>query len=212
MVEEDPVGTGKTVRVLIAEDQAMMRGALTVLLNLEPDIEVIAEVADGDRIVAEAERVRPDVALLDIELPGRSGIDACLELRQRLPDCRVIIVTTFGRPGYLRRALDAGAGGFLVKDAPVEGLARAIRSVMAGQTVIDPDLAAVAIRAGENPLTDREREVLSVAADGSPATDIAERLHLSESTVRNYLSSAISKTGTRNRIEAVHLARDKGWL
>ncbi|MGH8875806.1 MAG: response regulator transcription factor [Stackebrandtia sp.] len=200
------------IRVLIAEDQAMMRGALTVLLNLEADIEVIAEVADGERIVPEAERTRPDVALLDIELPGMSGIDACRLLRRELPGCRVIMVTTFGRPGYLRRALEAGASGFLVKDGPVEGLADAIRSVVKGETVIDPDLAAGAIRAGENPLTDRESEVLSAAADGSPANDIAARLHLSESTVRNYLSSAISKTGTRNRIEAVHLAREKGWL
>lgn len=190
----------------------MMRGALTALLNLEPDLEVTAEVADGDRIVSEAERTRPDVALLDIELPGTSGIDACRRLRRTMPDCRVVIVTTFGRPGYLRRAMDAGASGFLVKDGPVDGLARAIRSVMDGQTVIDPDLAAAAIRAGDSPLTEREREVLAVAADGSPATDIAERLHLSDSTVRNYLSSAISKTGTRNRIEAVHLAREKGWL
>lgn len=212
MADDDTAAPARTIRVLIAEDQAMMRGALTVLLNLEPDIEVITEVADGARIVPEAERVEPDIALLDIELPGMSGIDACRELRHRLPCCRVIIVTTFGRPGYLRRALDAGAGGFLVKDGPVDGLAQAIRSVMAGQTVIDPDLAASAIRAGDNPLTDRECEVLAAAADGSPAADIAKRLHLSDSTVRNYLSSAISKTGTRNRIEAVHLAREQGWL
>ncbi|ADD41762.1 response regulator transcription factor [Stackebrandtia nassauensis] len=212
MSDDNAPDPQRKVTVLIAEDQAMMRGALTVLLNLEPDIEVIAEVAEGDRILPEAERVRPDVALLDIELPGMSGIDACALLRQRLPDCRVIIVTTFGRPGYLRRALDAGASGFLVKDGPVDGLARAIRSVVNGQTVIDPDLAAGAIRAGESPLTDREREVLAAAEDGARATDIAKRLHLSDSTVRNYLSSAISKTGTRNRIEAVKKARELGWL
>ena len=200
------------IRVLIAEDQAMMRGALTVLLNLEADIEVVGEVADGDRIVPEARAAGPDVALLDIELPGTNGIDACRGLRGELPSCRVIMVTTFGRPGYLRRALDAGAAGFLVKDGPVDGLADAIRAVVNGQTVIDPELAAGAIRAGDNPLTDRECEVLSAAANGSPVSDIAEALHLSQSTVRNYLSSAISKTGTRNRIEAVHVVREQGWL
>ena len=200
------------IRVLIAEDQAMMRGALAVLLNLEDDIEVITEVDDGDAILPEALRVEPDVALLDIELPGRSGLDACHQLRERLPGCRVIIVTTFGRPGYLRRAMEAGARGFLVKDGPVDGLARAIRAVLAGETVIDPDLAAGALSVGGNPLTEREREVLAAAGDGSSAADIARRLHLSDSTVRNYLSSAIGKTGTNNRIKAVHLARENGWL
>lgn len=189
-----------------------MRGALAVLLGLEADIEVIAQVAAGDQILPEAHRSTPDVALLDIELPGMSGIDACGQLGRELPDCRVIMVTTFGRPGYLKRALEAGARGFLVKDGPVDGLARAIRAVMAGGTVIDPDLAAAALRAGESPLTEREREVLDCAGDGSTAVDIAERLHLSHSTVRNYLSSAIGKTGTRNRMEAVNVAREKGWL
>lgn len=200
------------IRVLIAEDQAMMRGALAVLLNLEEDIEVVAEVADGERIVPEALRAAPDVALLDIELPGLSGLDACLRLRTELPGCRVIIVTTFGRPGYLRRAMDAGARGFLVKDGPVDGLARAIRSVLAGEIVVDPGLAAGALSAGGNPLTEREREVLRAAGDGSSAADIARGLHLSDSTVRNYLSSAIGKTGTDNRIKAVHIARENGWL
>ncbi|MEV0645618.1 response regulator transcription factor [Phytomonospora sp. NPDC050363] len=200
------------IRVLIAEDQAMMRGALAVLLNLEADIEVIAEVADGLAIVPEALRTMPDVALLDIELPGASGLDACRELRAKLPDCQVVIVTTFGRPGYLRRAMEAGAKGFLVKDGPVDGLARAIRAVLAGETVIDPDLAAGALSVGGNPLTERERDVLRAAGDGSSAADIASRLHLSDSTVRNYLSSAIGKTGRNNRIQAVHTARENGWL
>jgi two-component system response regulator DesR len=200
------------IRVLIAEDQAMMRGALAVLLGLESDIEVVAQVADGDRILDEAKSVRPDVALLDIELPGMTGLEACRLLRQQQPDCQAIIVTTFGRPGYLRRALEAGAKGFLVKDGPVDGLARAIRAVVAGDTVIDPDLATGALRAGDNPLTERERHVLSAAVDGSTVADIAGTLHLSHSTVRNYLSSAIGKTRTRNRIEAAHRARDNGWL
>lgn len=200
------------IRVLIAEDQAMMRGALATLLNLEADIDVVAQVATGDQIEPEAGRVTPDVALLDIELPGMSGLDACARLRQVLPECEVVIVTTFGRPGYLKRALEAGAKGFLVKDGPVDGLARAIRRVRDGETVIDPDLAMAALRTGGSPLTDREREVLLAADDGSTAADIAAKLHLSDSTVRNYLSSAIGKTGTRNRMEAVHRARDNGWL
>jgi two-component system response regulator DesR len=200
------------VRVLLAEDQGMMRGALALLLGLEDDMEVVAQVGAGDRIVEEALAVRPDVALLDIELPGRSGLDAAAELRDRLPGCRVLILTTFGRPGYLRRAMEAGAAGFLVKDGPVEELAGAIRRVLKGERVIDPALAAAALSAGPNPLTPREQDVLNASADGATVADIAERLFLSESTVRNYLSAAIGKTGTRNRMEAVRAARQNGWL
>ena len=200
------------IRVLIAEDQSMMRGALAVLLNLEADIEVVAEVARGDEILPAAHADRPDVALLDIELPGLSGIEAAEQLCGELPACRVVMVTTFGRTGYLRRALEAGARGFLVKDGPAEGLAQAIRVVAGGGTVIDPELAAAALSAGRSPLTDREAEVLRAAADGATVADISYRLFLSESTVRNYLSSAIGKTGSRNRMEAVLAARENGWL
>ncbi|WP_212910479.1 response regulator transcription factor [Streptomyces sp. TS71-3] len=199
-------------RVLLAEDQGMMRGALALLLGLEDDLEVVAQVATGDAIVPTALSTRPDVALLDIELPGCSGLDAAAELRRRCPECRVLILTTFGRPGYLRRAMDAGAAGFLVKDGPVEELAAAIRRVLAGETVVDPALAAAALTAGPNPLTPREREVLVASADGATVADIAGKVGLSESTVRNYLSSAIGKTGTRNRMEAVREARQQGWL
>ncbi|GGM62807.1 DNA-binding response regulator [Dactylosporangium sucinum] len=201
-----------TIRILLAEDQGMMRGALALLLGLEPDLEVVAQVATGDAVVPTAVRERPDVALLDIEMPGGDGLTAAAELRRRLPGCRVLILTTFGRPGYLRRAMEAGASGFLVKDGPVEELAAAIRRVLAGERVVDPALAAAALAAGPDPLTDRERDVLREAADGSTVADIAARLHLSESTVRNYLSAAITKTGTRNRIEAVGVAQSNGWL
>ncbi|GAA0436517.1 response regulator transcription factor [Streptomyces luteireticuli] len=200
------------IRTLLAEDQGMMRGALALLLGLEDDIEVVAQVGDGDAIVPTALDVRPDIALLDIELPGRSGLDAAAELRTALPSCRVLILTTFGRPGYLRRAMEAGASGFLVKDGPVEDLAAAIRRVLAGERVIDPALAAAALSAGPNPLTQRERDVLTAAVDGATVTDIAARVHLSPATVRNYLSAAIGKTGTRNRMEAVRAARQNGWL
>ncbi|MBB5870935.1 two-component system response regulator DesR [Allocatelliglobosispora scoriae] len=200
------------IRVLLAEDQGMMRGALALLLNLEADIEVVAQVERGDEVVPAALAARPDVALLDIEMPGMSGLDAAALLRTALPSCRVLIVTTFGRPGYLRRAMDAGASGFLVKDGPVEELAAAIRRVLAGERVVDPALATAALAAGPNPLTDREREVLAAAADGSTIADIAARLHLSESTVRNYLSTVIGKTGARNRMEALQSARSQGWM
>ncbi len=200
------------IRVLLAEDQAMMRGALAVLLDLEDDLEVVAQVSDGTEIVPAALDVRPDVALLDIELPGKSGLDAAADLARALPACRVVMVTTFGRPGYLQRAMAAGVVGFLVKDGPVEGLADAIRRVAAGETVIDPELAGLALRAVANPLTGRERDVLAAAEDGATIADIADRLHLSTSTVRNYLSDAIGKTGTRNKTEAALLARRNGWL
>ncbi|MEU5116327.1 response regulator transcription factor [Streptomyces longwoodensis] len=202
----------RSIRVLLAEDQGMMRGALALLLGMEPDIEVVAQVGAGDAIVDAALVHRPDVALLDIELPGRSGLEAAADLRAQAPGCRVLILTTFGRPGYLRRAMDAGAAGFLVKDGPVEELAGAIRRVLTGETVVDPALAAAALSAGPNPLTARERDVLEAAADGATVADVAARLHLSESTVRNHLSAAIGKTGTRNRMEALREARHQGWL
>jgi two-component system response regulator DesR len=201
-----------TIRVLLAEDQGMMRGALALLLDLEPDLEVVAQVSTGDAVVPTALRERPDVALLDIEMPGGDGIAATAELRRLLPGCRVLILTTFGRPGYLRRAMEAGASGFLVKDGPVESLAAAVRRVLGGERVVDPALAAAALAIGPDPLTERERDVLREAGDGSTVADIAARLHLSESTVRNYLSAAITKTGTRNRIEAVGVAQANGWL
>ncbi|MCX5065620.1 response regulator transcription factor [Micromonospora lupini] len=200
------------IRLLLAEDQGMMRGALALLLNLETDIKVVAEAATGAEATEAALRVRPDVALLDIEMPDGSGLDTAAVLRDRLPSCRVLILTTFGRPGYLRRAMEAGARGFLVKDGPVEELAVAVRRVLAGDRVIDPALAAAALSAGPNPLTDRERDVLAAAVDGATVADIAAGLHLSESTVRNYLSAAIGKTATRNRIEAARTARANGWL
>ncbi|HLK02526.1 MAG TPA: response regulator transcription factor [Streptosporangiaceae bacterium] len=200
------------IRVLIAEDQGMMRDALALLLGLEDDIEVVAQVDSGDRVLAEAADTTPDVAVLDIEMPGRAGLDVAADLRAKLPGCKVLIVTTFARPGYLRRAMEAGASGFLAKDGPVEDLAIAIRKVVAGQRVIDPVLAAEALASGPNPLTDRERDVLSAADGGATVADIAARLFLSESTVRNYLSAAIGKTGTRNRIEAVRAARRNGWI
>ncbi|MGX1489930.1 two-component system response regulator DesR [Streptomyces tendae] len=203
---------GKHIRVLLAEDQGMMRGALALLLGMEPDIEVVAQVAAGDAIVDAAQTHRPDVALLDIELPGLSGLDAAAELREQVPDCRVLVLTTFARPGYLRRAMEAGAAGFLVKDGPVEELAVAVRRVLTGETVIDPALAVAALSAGPNPLTARERDVLNASSDGATVADVSARLHLSESTVRNYLSSAIGKTGTRNRTEALREARQQGWL
>ncbi|MFE1750149.1 response regulator [Streptomyces anandii] len=202
----------KSIRVLLAEDQQMMRGALALLLGMEDDMEVVAQVPTGDAIVGAALTHRPDVALLDIELPGLSGLDAAARLREEAPGCRVLILTTFGRPGYLRRAMEAGAAGFLVKDGPVEELAAAIRRVLAGETVVDPALAAAALSAGPSPLTARECDVLKASADGATVADVAAALHLSESTVRNYLSSAIGKTNTRNRAEAVREARHQGWL
>ena len=200
------------VRVLLAEDQAMVRGALSALLGLEGDIDVVAEVARGDEVVPAALATRPDVALLDIEMPGGDGLQAASALRERLPACRVIILTTFGRSGYLRRAMASGAVGFLLKDAPAVELAVAIRRVMAGERVVDPDLALAALSEGDSPLTNREREVLGASLDGASIAAIADRLYLSEGTVRNHLSLAIQKLGARNRIEAARLAEEKGWL
>ncbi|MGW4464963.1 response regulator transcription factor [Micromonospora sp. NBC_01796] len=199
-------------RILIAEDQGMMRSALASLLNLEEDMSVVATVARGDEVVATVLRERPDVVLLDIELPGRSGLDVIGEVIGALPGCVVIVVTTFGRPGYLKRALESGAKGFLVKDDPVEELAAAIRRVLAGEIAVNPRLAAQALGASPNPLSDRERQVLNASSGGATIADIAAGLHLSASTVRNYLSSAIGKTNARNRGEALSLARDRGWL
>lgn len=200
------------IKVMLAEDQQMMREALVKLLRMEPDIDVVADVGTGDAAIAAAAHLQPDVALLDIEMPGTIGLDAAVTIRQLAPSCHVLILTTFSRPGYLRRAMEAGARGFLVKDAPVDELAGAIRRTVAGEKLIDPALAATALSAGPNPLTERERTVLAASIDGAAVADIAARLHLSESTVRNYLSAAITKTGTRNRIEAAHHARANGWL
>ena len=200
------------IKVLIAEDQGMVRGALKVLLDLETDIEVVAEAGRGDEVVALAGRCDPDVALLDIEMPGMDGLDAAAALHAAVPSCVILILTTFGRPGYLRRAMEAGASGFLVKDGPVEELAAAIRRAVGGERVIDPSLAAAALSAGPNPLTAREQDVLRAAVDGSTIAAISDRLALSEGTVRNYLSSAIQKTATRNRTEALRVAEANGWL
>jgi two-component system response regulator DesR len=200
------------IRVLLAEDQAMVRGALSALLRLESDIEVVAEVARGDEVVPAALETMPDVALLDIEMPGGDGLQAAAALRERFPSCRVLILTTFGRGGYLRRAMESGAVGFLLKDASAAELAIAIRRAMAGERVVDPELALAALSEGSNPLTAREREVLRVGLNGASIADIASKLFLSEGTVRNHLSIAIQKMGARNRIEAARLAEEKGWL
>jgi two-component system response regulator DesR len=201
-----------TVRLLLADDQALVRQALAALLDLEEDFEVVAAVGRGDEVVEAARRSRPDVALLDIEMPGLDGLAAAAALSQAAPGVRVIILTTFGRPGYLRRAMESGALGFVVKDAPAEQLADAVRRVAAGGRVVDPALAAATLAGGASPLTGRERDVLVAAREGATVADIAKALFLSEGTVRNYLSAAIAKTGVRNRIEAVRVADDRGWL
>jgi len=203
--------TGK-IRVLLAEDQAMVRGALAALLRLEEDLDVVAEVGRGDEVVPAALEFRPDVALLDIEMPGGDGLDAARALKKSLPVCRVVILTTFGRSGYLRLAMESGAVGFLLKDAPAAELAVAIRRVMAGERVVDPDLALSALSDGGNPLTMREREVLHASLSGASIADIASKLYLTEGTVRNHLSAAIQKLGAQNRMEAARLAEEKGWL
>jgi two-component system, NarL family, response regulator DesR len=201
-----------TIRILLADDQALVRSALAALLELEDDFDVVAQVGRGDEVVAAARDLHPDVALLDIEMPGLDGLAAAAALTQEVPACRVIIVTTFGRPGYLRRAMESGALGFVVKDAPAEQLADAIRRVSRGLRVVDPGLAAATLAGGMSPLTGRERDVLVAARDGATVADIAARLFLSEGTVRNYLSAAIAKTGVRNRVEAVRVADERGWL
>ncbi|GAB2600821.1 response regulator [Pseudactinotalea suaedae] len=200
------------IRVLLADDQAMVRGALAALLDLEQDIEVVAEVGRGDDVVGAAVATRPDVCVLDIEMPGIDGIEATAAVLARLPGTRVLIVTTFGRPGYLKRALTAGASGFVVKDTPAKQLADAVRRVHSGLRVIDPTLATSSLIEGESHLTERERDVLRLALTGTTVADIATRLHLSPGTVRNYLSSGIGKTGTTTRYEAARVAQERGWL
>jgi two-component system, NarL family, response regulator DesR len=200
------------IRVLLADDQALVRGALAALLDLEPDLQVVAEVGRGDEVVEAARAHDVDVALLDVEMPGMDGVAAARELHKVLPQCRVLMVTTFGRAGYLRQAMAAGASGFIVKDTPARQLADAVRRVHEGLRVVDPALAAQSLAQGDSPLTDRETDVLRSARDGGTVADIARDLHLSEGTVRNHLSSAIGKTGARTRAEAVRLAVDNGWL
>src|SRR6201994_453055 len=200
------------IRVLLAEDQVMIREALAALLSFEDDIEVVAQVGRGDEVTGAACEFKPDVALMDIEMPGMDGLTAAAALRAACPDIKIIILTTFGRPGYLRRAMEAGASGFIVKDSPADKLARTIRDVLAGQRVIDPDLAAAALSEGASPLTPRERDVLAGSHDGATIARIAAALYLSEGTVRNYLSSCIQKTGARNRTEAQRIAQERGWL
>jgi two-component system, NarL family, response regulator DesR len=204
--------SGAPIRLLIADDQALVRGALSALLGLEPDIEVVAEVGRGDEVADAAASASPDVALLDIEMPGIDGIAAAAQLRERVPGCRVLMVTTFGRPGYLKRAMQAGAAGFVVKDTPATQLADAVRRVAQGLRVVDPALAADSLAQGDSPLTERETDVLEVARAGGSVGDIARILHLSEGTVRNHLSSAIGKTGGRNRADAARIAEENGWL
>jgi two-component system, NarL family, response regulator DesR len=201
-----------TIRLLLADDQELIRRALAALLDLEEDFDVVALVGRGDQVLEAARAHRPDVALLDIEMPGLDGLAATAVLAAQVPACKAIIVTTFGRAGYLRRAMEAGAVGFVVKDAPAEVLASAIRRVVAGERVVDPQLAAATLAAGESPFTARERDVLTVARSGATVVEIAAKLYLSEGTVRNYLSSAIAKTAARNRLEALHIADERGWL
>ncbi|MGW7680271.1 response regulator [Kribbella sp. NPDC054772] len=201
-----------SIRLLIADDQALVRGALAALLDLEPDLDVVAEVGRGDEVIDAAKSSRPDVALLDVEMPGLDGIEAAAALRVAVPGVRVLMVTTFGRPGYLRRAMEAGAAGFVVKDTPATQLADAVRRVHQGLRVVDPSLAAETLVAGTSPLTGRESDVLRAAREGGTVADIAKELHLSEGTVRNHLSAAIGKTGARTRAEAARIALDNGWL
>lgn len=200
------------IRILLAEDQALVRGAMAALLRLEADIMIVAEVARGDEVVPAALATTPDVALLDIEMPGGGGLSAAHALHQALPSCKIIIVTTFGRSGYLRRAMESGAVGFLLKDAPPAELVAAIHRVLAGSKVVDPELALAALSDGPNPLTEREREVLAAALDGASVAVIAQRVSLSEGTVRNHLSAAMQKIGAHSRAEAARLAEQRGWL
>jgi len=206
------VSAGDTIRLLIADDQALVRGALGALLELEPDLTVVGMAADGAEAVRIAEELRPDVCLMDIQMPGMDGVEATRRIRQVSAGTRVLVVTTFARPGYLRSALDAGASGFIVKDTPAEELAEAVRRVRSGLRVLDPVLAADSLFDGANPLSDREREVLRLAADGRSAAAIASEVFLSAGTVRNHLSAAIGKTGAANRAQAVRIAQDKGWI
>ncbi|OHV44917.1 response regulator transcription factor [Pseudofrankia sp. BMG5.36] len=200
------------IRVLLADDQHLVRGALAALLSLEDDMEVVGQVGRGDEVAAAVAQLLPDVVLMDVEMPGIDGLAAAGTVRATRPASRVLIVTTFGRAGYLRRAMEAGALGFVVKDAPPDALADAVRRVARGERVVDPTLAAATLATGPSPLTARERDVLVAARDGATVADIAGRLFLSEGTVRNYLSAAIAKTGARNRMEALRAAEESGWL
>jgi len=200
------------MRVLLAEDMHMVRGALVALLNLEPDIDVVAEVSDGTAIVPTALDCRPDVAVIDIDLPGMDGLTAAKELRDALPGCQTLILTSLGRPGTFRRALSVGVRGFILKDAPPQRLSQAIRQVGRGERVVDSELVMAAWDSGDNPLTEREAEVLSLAGEGAEAAEIAGRLFLSVGTVRNYLTSSVVKLGARNRLDAVRIAREAGWV
>jgi two-component system, NarL family, response regulator DesR len=207
-----PEKSAHPIRVLIAEDQTMLRGALAALLNLEADITVVAEAINGREALKLAGATAPDVVVTDIEMPERSGLELAADLKHAESAARVIILTTFARPGYLRRALDAGARGYLLKERPVSELAEAIRRVHTGLRAIDPDLAADAWEADVDPLSDRERQILRLAGEGRTSSEIASDLHLSEGTVRNYLSEAITKLGAANRIDAARIARARGWL
>ncbi|MFI9595963.1 DNA-binding response regulator [Nonomuraea sp. NPDC052265] len=200
------------IRVLIAEDMHMIRSALVALLSLEDDMEVVAEVERGDEVLAAALRVRPDVAVLDIDMPGLDGLSAAEQLFERLPDCRTLVLTGLSQPGNLLRALKVHVRGFIVKDAPAQTLTDGIRRIARGERVIDPELVAAALETGSSPLTTRETEVLRAAASGIRTAQIATQLSLSQATVRNYLSNAISKVGGRNRIDAIRISRDAGWL
>lgn len=200
------------IRILLAEDMNMVRGALVALLNLESDLDVVAEVERGDEIVDTALKIRPDVAIIDIDLPGLDGLTAAARLRERVPECRTLILTSLGRPGTLRRALSAQVSGYLLKDAPPKQLAEAVRRVAAGQRAIDPQLAVAAWGGTENPLTERENEVLKLAAEGAEAPEIARLLHLTTGTVRNYLTAVVAKLNARNRVDAIRIARESGWL
>ena len=200
------------IRVIVAEDQAMVLGALAALLETEPDITVCGRAANGREALTAIARQKPDVLVTDIEMPEMTGLTLAGEVRDRHPQTRVVILTTFARPGYLRRALDAGAKGYLLKDRPAAELAEAVRRVHRGLRVVDPDLAAEAWDSGADPLTERERQILWRAGEGKSSLDIADELHLSEGTVRNYLSEAISKLGAANRVDAARIARAKGWL
>lgn len=208
----EPLESPTAIRVLLADDQALIRGAFAALIGLESDMQVVAQVGTGDEVVPAALRSRPDVALLDVQMPGIDGIAAAASLVRQLPSCRVMILTTFGRPGYLRRAMEAHAAGFMVKDAPPETLIDAIRRVHSGLRVVDPALAAESLSLGESPLTGRECDVLATAADGGTVAQIAAKLFLSEGTVRNHLSSVIGKTGARTRADAVRIATERGWI
>ncbi|WP_433586264.1 response regulator [Microbacterium hydrocarbonoxydans] len=201
-----------SIRLVIADDQALVRGALGALLDLEDDLEVVGLAADGEQALSLVEELAPDLCLMDIQMPGIDGVEATRALRTASPRTRVLIVTTFARPGYLRSALDAGASGFIVKDSPAEKLADAVRRVHGGMRVLDPTLAEESLFEGANPLSERERQVLRLAADGRSAGAIAAEVFLSAGTVRNHLSAAIGKTGAGNRAQAVRIAVDKGWI